>query len=128
MHKVKSAALIVAGLVLAASAAWAADVTGKWAAEIDMPNGNTRTTSFDFKVDRETLTGTVSGRMTEVPIEDGKLVGNDISFSVTRDWGRGPTQFTYTGTVGEGEIKLTVKVEGRDRTFEITLKPEPVKD
>jgi len=126
MHKVRSAALIVAGLVLAASAAWAADVTGKWAAEIDMPNGNTRTTNFTFKVDGEKLTGTVSGRMAEVPIEDGKLVGSDISFSVTRDWGRGPTKFSYAGTVGEGEIKLTVKVEGRDRTFEITAKP--VKD
>jgi hypothetical protein len=122
MRKVTIAAAVVACLVLAASGTWAADVAGKWVAEIEMPNGETRTTTFDFQVDGEKLTGTASGRMGENPIQDGKLVGADISFSVTRDWGRGPTKFSYAGTVAEAEIKLTVKVEGRDRTFEIVAK------
>ena len=36
------------------------------------------TTTFTFKADGDKLTGTVSGRNGEAPIEDGKIDGNNV--------------------------------------------------
>ena len=43
-----------------ATAAFAADVTGKWAAEVQGRDGQKMTQMFDLKASGETLTGTVS--------------------------------------------------------------------
>lgn len=109
-------------LVLAAGVAWSGDVSGTWVAEFTTPNGQTRESTFNFEVDGEELTGTVSGRRGDAPIEDGKIAGDEISFSVTRDFGRGDMKFLYEGTLSGDEIALTVTIEGRDRTFEMTAK------
>jgi hypothetical protein len=54
--------VVLIGIVLAlglVASAWAADVTGKWTAETQSMRGPGVTT-FDFKVDGSTLTGTVT--------------------------------------------------------------------
>ena len=109
-------------LVLAAGVAWSGDVTGTWAAEFTTPRGDTRESTFVFEVEGATLTGTVSSTRGESEIEDGKVEGDDISFSVTRDFGRGPMTFLYTGTLAGDEIEMEVTVEAFDRTFEMTAK------
>ena len=108
--------------ILAAGAAWAGDVSGTWVAEFTTQRGDTRESTFNFEVDGEELTGTVSGRQGDTPIDDGKITGDEISFSVTRDFGRGDMKFLYEGTVSGDEIEMTVTIEGRDRTFEMTAK------
>jgi hypothetical protein len=47
---------------LMAVAAFAADVNGKWTAEMQGRDGQTMTTTFNLKADGSALTGTVSGR------------------------------------------------------------------
>jgi hypothetical protein len=114
--------LSVVVLTLAAGGAGAGDVSGTWVAEFTTPNGQTRESTFNFEVDGEELTGTVSGRQGDTPIDEGKIVGDEISFSVTRDFGRGEMKFLYEGAVSGDEIEMTVTIEDRDRTFEMTAK------
>jgi len=114
--------LSVVVLALAAAGAWAGDVNGMWVAEFTTPNGQTRESTFNFEVDGKELTGTVSGRQGGTPIDEGKIAGDEISFSVTRDFGRGEMKFLYEGTVSGDEIEMTVTIEDRDRTFEMTAK------
>jgi hypothetical protein len=114
--------LSVVVLTLAVGGAWAGDVSGTWVAEFTTPRGDTREITFVFELAGETLSGTVSGPRGESPIGNGTVAGDEISFSVTRDFGRGEMKFLYEGTVGGDEIELTVTIEDRDRTFEMTAK------
>ena len=102
--------------------AWGADLSGKWNAEFTTPNGETRQNTFTFQVDGNTLTGTVSSQRGESKIEDGKISGEEITFSVTRNRGGNDIKFHYKGKVNGDEIKFTVTVGEGDRTFEMTAK------
>ena len=53
--------LLTALLGIFALAASAADVTGKWTAQVPGRGGNTAETTFVFKVDGAKLTGTMEG-------------------------------------------------------------------
>jgi len=93
---------------LLAVTALAANVDGKWKAEFNTPDGQTRTTTFTFKADGEKLTGTVSGRQADTPITDGKISGDEISFVVVRNMGGEERKMQYKGKVVGDEIKLTM--------------------
>ena len=104
--------------------AWAADLSGKWNAEYTTPNGQTRQNTFIFKADGNTLTGTVTSPRGESKIEDGKISGDEIEFSVTRNRGGNDIKFHYKGKVSGDEIQFTVTVGEGDRTFQMTAKRE----
>ncbi|MBA3976430.1 MAG: hypothetical protein C0504_19660 [Candidatus Solibacter sp.] len=84
----------------------AADVTGKWVAQIPGRDGELRESTFELKADGATLTGTMSGRGEPAPIADGKIDGDKISFTVTREFGGNTMKWTFTGTVAGDEIKM----------------------
>jgi hypothetical protein len=107
-----AASLLVAGLV---SAAWAADVSGKWVAQIPGRDGNTREQTFNLKADGDKLTGTISGRQGDTPISDGKVSGDDISFTVVRNVQGNDMKFLYKGKVKGDEIAFTVNRDGGDQ-------------
>ena len=109
---------ILATLALA-TATFAADITGKWTGKFETPNG-TRETTYTFKADGDKLTGSVTGRGGETPIQDGKISGDEISFSVTRNFGGNEFKINYTGKVSGDTIKLKFKMRGND--IEMTLK------
>ena len=119
-HRVVWSVVLLSALAAASSVA--GDATGKWVAEFTSPDGQTRQSTFNLKVEGDTLTGTVSGRSSDATIEEGLVDGNSISFSVTRNWGQGDVKFHYAGTVQDDEIQMTVTIEGRDRTFDLTAK------
>jgi hypothetical protein len=100
--------LIGAVVLLALTAAYAADVTGKWVAETQGRNGPTQVT-FTLKADGAKLTGTVlqgaQGEPTE--ITEGKVDGDNISFVVVRNMGGNEMKMTWKGTVSGDEIKFT---------------------
>lgn len=100
--------LFLAIALLMAAIAMAADVTGKWTAQVPGRDGQTREQVFTFKADGATLTGTVSGRQggQEMPITEGKISGDTISFVVTMERGGNTIKWTYTGTVSGDEIKM----------------------
>jgi len=99
--------IAVLTLLLAVSiAASAADVTGKWTAQVPGRNG-TREATFTFKVAGDQLTGTMSGGQgQEVPIADGKVSGDTLSFTVTMERGGNTIKQTYTGKVVGAEIQF----------------------
>ncbi|HEV8038977.1 MAG TPA: hypothetical protein VGP62_08950 [Bryobacteraceae bacterium] len=97
-----------------ALAAFAADVTGKWTYEMQGRNG-AMTGTLNLKADGSTLTGTVSGRGGETEISDGKIDGDNVSFTVIREFNGNKMTQKYTGTVTGDGIKFKVEIEGSDR-------------
>jgi hypothetical protein len=98
---------------LAAFSLWAADVSGKWTAEMQGPNGNARTVTMNLKADGSKLTGTVNGgRGGEAEISDGKVDGNDLSFSVVREFNGNKMTQTYKGKLDGDVIHFNMKMEG----------------
>lgn len=109
-------------LALCAVTLSAADVAGTWKASIETPNGAFEST-FVFKVDGTTVTGTTSNQMIgEAPISDGKIDGDNLTFSVTLKRDGQEFKLNYHGKVNGNEIKLTVAIPGADRNFEMTAK------
>jgi hypothetical protein len=99
--------LIGVVVLLALSVAYAADVTGKWAAEMQGRNGPT-TTTFTFKADGAKLTGTMQGAQGDpVEIGEGKIQGDTISFVTIRKMGEMEMKSEWKGTVAGDEMKLT---------------------
>jgi hypothetical protein len=91
----------------------AADVTGKWTAQVPGRGGNTTESTFVFKVDGAKLTGTLDGgRGGPVEISEGKVSGDDISFVVVRTFGDQSFKQIFKGKVAGSEIKFTRTMEG----------------
>jgi hypothetical protein len=103
--------------------ALAADVSGKWTAQVPGRGGQTREATFNFKVDGSTLTGTVSGRGGDMPIADGKIDGDTISFTQTMEFNGNSMKLVYKGTVSGDSIKFTRSaMEARQQAQEFTAK------
>jgi opacity protein-like surface antigen len=115
-------ALLAAAVAMAVASAYAADVTGKWTAQVPGRDGQTREQTFTFKADGEKLTGTVSGMQGDTEIKDGTVKGDEIAFSITRSFQGNDVKINYKGKVAGDEIKFTSQREGGDRTTEFTAK------
>jgi hypothetical protein len=103
--------LILMGLV-ATAMIWAADASGKWTAEFQGRNGNTMTVTMNLKAAGDKLTGTVSGRAGETEISDGKVDGDNVSFTVVREYNGNQFKQDYQGKLDGDVIHFTVKSEG----------------
>ncbi|MEB2776954.1 hypothetical protein SYJ56_16680 [Algoriphagus sp. D3-2-R+10] len=100
-------------LMMASMTAYAqSDITGKWKATLSGPQGEMELT-FNYKADKEVLTGTVASQMGEIPIENGKIEGNKFSY----DFAIQDMTVSHTGELiskdeitvksQRGEMKLT---------------------
>jgi hypothetical protein len=90
----------------------ASDVSGKWTAQVPGRGGQTREQTFNFKVEGAKLTGTVSGMQGDNPISDGTVKGDDISFTVVFSFNGNDVKLHYQGKVSGDEIKFTRTREG----------------
>jgi hypothetical protein len=99
----------------AMSLAWAADVDGKWVAQVPGRGGQTREQTFTFKVEGDKLTGTVSGMQGDNPISDGKISGDEISFTVKISFNGNDVTLLYKGKISGDEIKMTRSRPGGDQ-------------
>ncbi len=107
---------------LFASTLLAADISGTWKGTAQTPVGSTERT-FVFKVDGNKLTGeTTSERFGKSTIDDGKIDGDNISFTVTINYGGNELKASYKGVVSGDSIKLTVDIQGVDQPIEYTIK------
>ena len=103
-------------------AAAAADVTGKWVAQIAGRNGQTREQTFNLKADGANLTGTVSGRQgADTAISAGKIDGDKISFVVKMERGGNTVEQKYSGIVAGDELKMK-REGGQGAATEFTAK------
>ncbi|HTS60569.1 MAG TPA: hypothetical protein VMH28_01020 [Candidatus Acidoferrales bacterium] len=115
--------LLTTLFVALAMTAAAADVAGTWKASLETPNGTIQNT-FVFKVDGGKLTGTVTGQAGEAPIADGKVEGDNVSFTVKRDTPNGELVLNYKGTISGDDMKMTVTIPAMDRSFDFAAKRE----
>jgi hypothetical protein len=110
---------LLLGLLLCCAPAFAAGIDGDWSGSLDTPNGPVQI-SYSFKADGGTLTGTTTGPDgTKLPIKDGKVDGNKISFAVDIDLGGTPTTFKYTGVVSADGIALSTDFQGQAMNFTV---------
>lgn len=77
---IRKAFLVVVLLTLGSVTALAADFNGKWTADVTTPRG-TQTLTFDFHVDGATLTGKIASPRGDSDITEGKIDGDNISFT-----------------------------------------------
>ena len=125
----KKLLFVVTIALVAAFSLLAADVTGKWVAEMPGRNGGPpRQQTFDLKADGSTLTGTVSGGMGRggaapqaINISDGKVDGDKVSFTVKRETPNGTFEQKYTGTVSGDDLTLKTTMQGPDGPTERTV-------
>ena len=104
---------LIALLGLFAFAAFAADVTGTWKAEVPGRGGNMQQNTFVFKQEGAKLTGTVDGgRGGPAEIVNGKVEGDNVSFTVVRSFGGNEIKQNFKGTVSGSEIKFSRTMEG----------------
>jgi len=104
------------------------DISGTWEITWEGVRGTT-TSEFTFQQEGDTFTGTArieamgraggrgAGQIREVPITDGKIQGDEITFSVTI--GQGPRAMTpvYTGIVSGDAMEGTMKTPRRESPF-----------
>jgi len=91
-----------------ASVLLAADISGKWAGKSEQgPDW-----VFNFKADGNKVTGTMQGADgKERPINDGKLEGDALSFSVDSEWQGQAIKLVMKGKVSGEKIELRVDTE-----------------
>jgi hypothetical protein len=100
--------------ILLAVAAFAADISGTWKATAEGPNGSMERT-FVFKVDGAKLTGeTTSSMMGKSVINDGKIEGDTVTFTITGNIGGNELKLAYKGKVAGNEIHFTSQMAGGD--------------
>jgi hypothetical protein len=108
--------LIALGLILVASFAFAAPIDGKWVGEIQGLN-----VSYTFKSDGDKLTGTtISPDGNELAIKNGKINGNNISFSISLGMGEQEMKIEMKGVLSGDDLKLSMDMMGQ--AMDIPLK------
>ena len=89
----------------------AGDISGKWTASFDTQIGKQNYT-YDFKVSGTTLTGRAKSDNGDTEIKEGKVTGDEISFSLTRNIGGTDMKVLWKGTMAGDDIKFTRSVQG----------------
>ena len=105
--------VFVTGFLFIAVCAFGADIDGKWSGQYNSGMGDPMTLVYTFKAEGNQLTGTsLGGPDTQVPIREGKIEGNNISFVVVVDMGGQEMKFNYKGVLKGDEIELAFEVAG----------------
>jgi hypothetical protein len=68
------------------------------------------------------LSGSMTGPQGDIPLLEGKVGGNQISFTTTLDFGGNSIKLLYKGTVSGDQIKMTREGEGSGQPREFTIK------
>jgi hypothetical protein len=117
---------LIATLVLFAVSVFAADVTGKWTATQPAGKkggqGKGNPVTFNLKAEGDKLTGSIDMGRRSVPIVDGKINGDEISFSAPMKTRDQEVKVQYRGKVVGDEIQFTRTREGARRSQEFTAK------
>ncbi|HKJ92868.1 MAG TPA: hypothetical protein VJ957_06855 [Longimicrobiales bacterium] len=124
MRSIRIAAASVLALVLAlamhtpaaAQTAKAVNVAGKWEITSETPRGAS-TMTLTLAQDGATVTGTATMRRGDVAIKDGKVDGNNLSFTVTFGGGERTFEMQYKATVDGDTMKGTISGGRGDRPF-----------
>lgn len=113
----------LAGLLLLAAMLLAgADVTGTWKGSFDY-NGQNVPLTFQMKSSDGVVTGTVDGLPTpNVEIKEGKIDGDDLSFSVNIEYQGNPVKLLLKGKVSGDQIKFDMGTDDGSWSTQLTAK------
>jgi hypothetical protein len=100
--------------ILVHGAAYGAELAGIWMGETTGRNGEKQDIALQFKMTKGNLTGVIFGDEFDLPIEDLKVEGDNVSFSVTNVNYYSGSRLTlvYSGTLGDKEMRLTRQRKG----------------
>ena len=100
--------------ILAHCAVYAAELAGIWTGVTAGRNGEKQDIAFRFKMTKGSLVGVMFGDESDLPVEDLKVDGDNISFSVTTvNYYSGDRQTqVYSGTLADKEMHLTRQRKG----------------
>jgi hypothetical protein len=108
---------------LTLSVSFAADIDGKWTAQVQGRRGP-QTQTLTLTASGNTLTGSLQGgRGGPVAISNGTIDGDNISFTVVREFGDNKITQEFKGTLSGGALKLT-ETGGRRGPVDVTYKKE----
>ena len=99
--------LTVLLLLLLSISSNAQTLDGSWKGKFSGPNGDMELV-FTFKVNADTLNGGVTSEMGTLPLENGKVNGNEFSFNINVNG----MEITNTGVLDGDTVKLSSP--GRD--------------
>jgi len=109
------------GLMCITFLASAADVTGKYTAEVPGRGGTPATNTFTFKASGDKVEGSVTNARGDTPIANGKLSGDTLTFVVVLNFNGNEFKSTYTGKVKGDSIDFSVD-RGRGEPITFTAK------
>jgi hypothetical protein len=90
-------------LLVVSIASNAQTLDGSWKGKFSGPNGDMDLV-FTFKVNADTLNGDVTSEMGSLPIENGKINGNELSFDVNVNG----QVISHTGVLDGDTVKLSM--------------------
>ncbi len=101
----------------------ATDISGAWKGTAQTPAGTTERT-FNFKVDGNKLTGdTTSDMFGKSTIEDGKIDGDTVTFTLTIEVQGNEGKVNYTGKIkSDDEIDFHVEIPAFDQKVDYVAK------
>jgi hypothetical protein len=100
----------------------AQSVDGKWSGEVQGGRGPQQV-NVTLKADGGKLTGTVTGRGGEIPIQEGTISGTALKFQTKQQGRGGEITLNWTGTLKGDEIAMSRMAEGgQGQAQEFTLK------
>jgi hypothetical protein len=106
---------VCAVVLLAVTSAWAQSAAGRWTAKVPGGQGGAESdVTLVLKVDGSTVTGTLNNSQVpgDVEIKDGKVTGDEITFSLMRTIGQQEMKVLWKGKLAGDEIKFTRSTEG----------------
>ena len=99
--------MVLALVAMTTMVAVAADIDGKWVAEVQGQKGP-QTQTLTLKADGMKLTGSLDGgRGGATDISEGMIHGNDVMFKVVREFNGMKIEQNFKGTLAGGELKVT---------------------
>lgn len=107
--------------------ALAADPSGTYKAEVQGRNGNTQTMTMNLKADGGNLTGSITTPRGEMPISDGKVDGDNVSFVQKANFNGNEFVIKYKGKMEGDSIKFERSIttpDGQERKTEFTAKKQ----
>ena len=92
------------------------DFTGKWKGNLTTPDGNVLPVTYNFKVDGTKLTGTAESPNGSTTIDNGKVDGNNFTFSVNVNG----TDYNQKGKAYPDSCALDIDLGGQNVHFIVT--------